>query len=115
MLIHDGVLSFMILIWLELITRTANLKYEIETPIYAGTKYGPLVSSEEEMDRHWNALDVSPGLIRLSDEYAVANGLPRSMRFPWDDSQGMYYLGAFHQMHCLVSIINMLQGSMRDN
>ena len=56
------------------------------------------------MDRLWNALDVSPGLIRIPDREAEQNGLPRSMRFPWDQSQGVYYLGAFHQMHCLVGL-----------
>ncbi|KAH8660812.1 hypothetical protein BGZ60DRAFT_381676, partial [Tricladium varicosporioides] len=55
-------------------------------------------------DKLWYQLDVSPGIIRLSDEYAKANGLPLSQRFPWDQSQGVYFLGAFHQMHCLKQI-----------
>ena len=82
---------------------TAHLVRNVTVPIYASTKYGPAISTPEELDDLWGALDVSLGLIRLPDEWAEGQGLPRSLRFPWDQSQGMYYLGAFHQMHCLVS------------
>lgn len=73
------------------------------TPIYASTEYGPAIGTVEERDRLWNALDISPGAVLLSDESAMNNGLPLSQRFPWDQSQGVYLLGAYHQIHCLVS------------
>ncbi|RDL32062.1 uncharacterized protein BP5553_09464 [Venustampulla echinocandica] len=86
----------------------AHLTRNVTTPIYASTQYGPSISTPEELDRLWGELDVSPGLIRISDKWADANGLPRSTRFPWDNTQGMYYLGAFHQMHCLKEIYTLI-------
>lgn len=62
------------------------------------------MGTQEDRDALWAALDISPGTIALSDGFAARNGLPRSQRFPWDKSKGIYILGAFHQMHCLVSL-----------
>lgn len=82
----------------------AGLVRNVSVPIYSSTEYGPAVGTQEERDALWGALDISPGTIALSDEYAAQNGLPRSQRFPWDESKGTYIIGAFHQMHCLVSL-----------
>ena len=80
----------------------AGLVRNVPVPIYSSTEYGPAVGTQEDRDVLWGALDISPGTIVLSDEYAAQNGLPRSQRFPWDRSKGIYIIGAFHQMHCLV-------------
>ena len=44
-------------------------------------------------------------IVALSDEWAAEHDLPRSVfRFPWDEgSKGIYYLKAYHGLHCLVS------------
>lgn len=80
----------------------AGLVRNVSVPIYSSTEYGPAVGTQEERDALWGALDISPGTIALSDDFAAQNGLPRSQRFPWDESKGIYIIGAFHQMHCLV-------------
>lgn len=80
----------------------AGLVRNVSVPIYSSTEYGPAVGTQEERDALWGALDISPGTIALSDDFAAQNGLPRSQRFPWDKSKGTYIIGAFHQMHCLV-------------
>lgn len=85
-------------------THWAGLIRNVSVPIYSSTEYGPAVGTQEERDALWGALDISPGTIALSDEFAAQNGLPRSQRFPWDQSKGIYILGAFHQMHCLIKI-----------
>ncbi|KAF6224524.1 hypothetical protein HO133_011101 [Letharia lupina] len=85
-------------------TRWAGLVRNVSVPIYSSTEYGPAVGTQEERDALWGALDISPGTIALSDEFAAQNGLPRSQRFPWDQSKGIYIIGAFHQMHCLIKI-----------
>jgi len=85
-------------------SKWAHLVRNVTTPIYSSTKYGPAYSTTEELDHLWDALDVSTGLVRISSDWALENGLPLSNKFPWDQSQGMYYLGAFHQIHCLKEI-----------
>jgi hypothetical protein len=42
--------------------------------------------------------------VQFSDEYAREHDLPRSARFPWDDSKGVYFIKALHEIHCLVSV-----------
>ena len=80
----------------------AGLVRNVSVPIYSSTEYGPAVGTQEERDALWGALDISPGTIALSDDFAAQNGLPLSQRFPWENSKGIYIIGAFHQMHCLV-------------
>ena len=87
----------------DLRMQPAGLVRNESVPIYSSTEYGPAVGTQEERDALWGALDISPGTIALSDEFAAQNGLPRSQRFPWDETKGTYIIGAFHQMHCLVS------------
>lgn len=68
------------------------------------TEYGPAIGTSEDRDRLWAAIDISPGVLAFPDTYARMHGLPRSQRFPWDQEQGVYLLGAYHSIHCLVSI-----------
>lgn len=69
-------------------------------------------NASQFMDRHhktktdqaWNSIDFSAGMIAIDDKEAAELGLPRSQRFPWDDSKGIYLLNAYHNLHCLVGI-----------
>lgn len=54
-------------------------------------------------DTSWANLDIDSGVIALSDDYVTSNGLPEAMRFPWDDTKGVYFVNAHHNLHCLVS------------
>ncbi|MCJ1308626.1 hypothetical protein MMC25_002279 [Agyrium rufum] len=65
--------------------------------------------SHVESQSEWNAVweektDYSPGIIALDDSYAKSMGLPRSQRFPWDKSKGIYVLNAYHNLHCVKTI-----------
>ncbi len=51
----------------------------------------------------WEDLSGDPGVVALSDEWALEKGLPKALRFPWDQSKGVYLLQGFHNLHCLVS------------
>lgn len=50
----------------------------------------------------WDAIDTSPVVVALSDDYALSHGLELSVRFPWDPNKGIYHVKAFHHLHCLV-------------
>ncbi|KUJ09337.1 uncharacterized protein LY89DRAFT_690382 [Mollisia scopiformis] len=55
-------------------------------------------------DAEWEALDTTPGTITLPDEFAQNHGIRTGMRFPWDESQGLYVIKGFHNLHCLKAI-----------
>lgn len=45
------------------------------------------------------------GFLALDEDYAIAQGLPHSQRWPWDLSKGVYIMTSSHELHCVVSII----------
>jgi hypothetical protein len=59
--------------------------------------------NDTEEDELWEKTIYDAGNIALDDEYAKAMGLPRSQRFPWDTSKGIYLINAYHNLHCVVS------------
>ena len=70
------------------------VEYEIHTD-YSG-------SNSTLADQLWEAIDSSPIVVALTDEWATAHDLETSARFPWDDAKGIYHVKAFHHLHCLV-------------
>lgn len=50
----------------------------------------------------WNSLRTEHGMVALSNNFTDSRGLPRGATFPWDTSKGVYFLQAFHTLHCLV-------------
>ena len=50
---------------------TAKLTRSISTTAYASTEYGPEIGTEADRNRLWNALDISTGLVLLSDEFVI--------------------------------------------
>jgi hypothetical protein len=54
----------------------------------------------------WANIVVDRGTILVDNETVSRLGLDEQARnFPWETSKRVYYLNAFHQLHCLVSII----------
>lgn len=49
------------------------------------------------------------GWVALEDMHSESIGLPHSVRWPWDDSKGIYILSAAHEIHCVVSFCEMHQ------
>ena len=56
----------------------------------------------ESTEEAWENLRYDVGSIALSDEYVKSTGLPIAQRFPWDESKGLYFISAYHSIHCLV-------------
>ncbi|MCJ1245558.1 hypothetical protein MMC30_002762 [Trapelia coarctata] len=82
-------------------TRYAGLLRDIAIPFTADTVYSS--SNRTIADAAWNSadLDTDTGLIALEYAWASSRGLPKSQRFPWDESKGLYVLNGFYNMHCL--------------
>ena len=80
---------------------TGGVAYDVPNVYQSHTDWWG--ENETLADELWEGIDVSPLTVALTDEWASEHGLERSeSRFPWDDSKGLYYLKAFHGLHCLV-------------
>lgn len=75
-----------------------------DTPVTYHPHTGYSSSNTTLADSLWEALDSSPIIVALSDSYAQSRGLSLSVRFPWDNTKGIYHIKAFHHMHCLVRV-----------
>lgn len=80
---------------------TANLVYDTTRVFHYHNDYwGP---NETVSDQLWDQVDTSPVMVTLSQDYIQEHNLPPSIPFPWDQSRSLYYIKAFHTLHCLVS------------
>ena len=80
-----------------------GLGYDTPTIYRARTEWWS--ENETLANELWDNLDTSPMALALSDDYAKTHNLPLASRFPWDDEKGTYFVKAFHQLHCLVSLL----------
>ncbi|KAF2763636.1 hypothetical protein EJ03DRAFT_379256 [Teratosphaeria nubilosa] len=55
-------------------------------------------------DQLWLDINVDDGMIALDDSDVAKWNLPRSQRFPWDTTKGIYLLQGHHNLHCARSI-----------
>ena len=79
------------------------MSHEVPVPYHSHTEWWG--ENETRADELWENLDISPLTVALTDDWAVEHGLDISeARFPWDDDKGVYYLKAFHGLHCLVCL-----------
>ena len=53
----------------------------------------------------WDSIRPSHGFIAMDEEWAFQRDWPESMRLPSDRSKRVYLLEAYHQIHCLVSVL----------
>jgi hypothetical protein len=80
----------------------AGLQREIPIAIHADTEYTQKnVTAITEL---WQKLSGDPGVVALPDSFVEEKHLPRAMRFPWDETRGVYLLAGFHNLHCLVRL-----------
>ncbi|TGO26868.1 hypothetical protein BPAE_0051g00030 [Botrytis paeoniae] len=69
----------------------------------AVSRYDYMSNNDTLQDEMWDGIDTSPLVVALDDEWATEHQLPLSVfRFPWDpEAKGIYFLKAFHGLHCL--------------
>lgn len=76
-----------------------------DTPVIYQSSTDYWGENETLADELWNGVDTDPLVVALSDDYAQQHDLEMSGRFPWDDEKGIYFLKAFHNLHCLASLL----------
>ena len=89
----------------SLMGKSAYTGLSLDTPSthYHHTDYWS--TNQTLADELWESIDTDPMVVALSDDFADAHDLPRSDRFPWDETKGRYFVKVFHQLHCLVKFL----------
>ena len=83
------------------LTKYVSVPYTLEGPY-------SLAKNRARTDKLWSEIDIDSGVIALPDSYVSEKGLPEAMRFPWDNSKGIYFVNAYHNLHCLVRVCQKL-------
>ncbi len=78
------------------LARDQSIEYAWWTP------YSSVNGSDAEAHRLWEAIDIDTGVLAIPDAWARDHDLPLAVRFPWDDTKGLYLVAAYHNLHCLV-------------
>ncbi|KAL9089358.1 MAG: hypothetical protein Q9159_002574 [Coniocarpon cinnabarinum] len=84
---------------LEIVERRNHPHHAAGNPFH----YGGLYDSENDTatNEAWDALPIDYGSVAIDHDVAQSYGLPRAQNFPWDEFKGLYFLNAFHGVHCL--------------
>lgn len=81
--------------------RKAGLRKTQELPQHHNTDWWGL--NETLSEQLWATIKTEQGMVALPNDFTDAKGLPRGVAFPWDTSKSVYFVQAYHTLHCLVS------------
>ncbi|KAI1778522.1 hypothetical protein F4818DRAFT_438682 [Hypoxylon cercidicola] len=59
---------------------------------------------DDVRDHLWDRLDIDSGLVAVPKSWAKEKGLPEGTTFPWNTDKSLYFVNAFHSMHCIKSV-----------
>lgn len=79
----------------------AGLK-EGEVDVFWNQKGAYTDSDDDVRDRLWDSLDFDPGVVAVPKLWAAEKGLDEGATFPWDSSKSLYFVNAYHSLHCIV-------------
>jgi len=52
-------------------------------------------------DHEWDKINHDNGLVAVDKEWATSKGLALGSAWPWDTSKTIYFVNAYHNLHCL--------------
>lgn len=55
-----------------------------------------------ERDRIWDKINYDSGIVAVPKQWAEQKGLALGVDLPWNTSKSMYFINAFHSLHCVV-------------
>ncbi|KAI1767160.1 hypothetical protein GGR53DRAFT_145534 [Hypoxylon sp. FL1150] len=55
-------------------------------------------------DHLWDRIDIDSGIVAVSKTWAKEKGLPEGTTFPWDTDKSLYFVNAYHNLHCLKNV-----------
>ena len=84
----------------------ANLDRDVLTPFRDDTMFAS--HNRTIADIAWDSWVMDPGIAALSHEWVKQKVLPQAQHWPWDGNKGVYLLNGFHNLHCLVSSLQIV-------
>lgn len=54
-------------------------------------------------DSLWEPVGEASGTVAVAKTWAAEKGLPPGREVPWNGSQSLYAINAYHSLHCIVS------------
>lgn len=63
---------------------------------------------DDVRDHLWDQIDIDSGIVAVPKIWAKEKGLPEGTTFPWDTDKSLYFVNAYHSLHCLVSSVDLL-------
>ncbi|KAI1656809.1 hypothetical protein F4813DRAFT_112011 [Daldinia decipiens] len=84
-------------------TKYAGLK-EGEIDVFWNQKGAYTDPDDDVRDRLWDSLDFDPGVVAVPKLWAVEKGLDEGATFPWDSSKSLYFVNAYHSLHCIKQV-----------
>ncbi|KAI1807016.1 hypothetical protein F4811DRAFT_550245 [Daldinia bambusicola] len=84
-------------------TKYAGLK-EGEIDVFWNQKGAYTDPDDEVRDRLWDSLDFDPGVVAVPKSWAAEKGLDEAATFPWDSSKSLYFVNAYHSLHCIKQV-----------
>lgn len=62
------------------------------------------------VDELWDDILPAHGIVAVDYRWAAERRMPATMSLPSDPSKGVYVIDAYHQLHCLVSVVFLYTG-----
>lgn len=59
---------------------------------------------ENQADAAWASINTGVGMVALEKDWAFVHGLPPSKEYPPDPAKSVFYVAAYHSLHCLVRL-----------
>ncbi|PQE29660.1 cytochrome p450 protein [Rutstroemia sp. NJR-2017a BBW] len=53
-------------------------------------------------DHLWDAINHDSGIVAVPETWAAEKGLPMGSTFPWNPTKKIYFVNAFHGLHCVI-------------
>jgi len=83
-------------------SKYADLAWDLNIPFEWATDYAN--PNLTESGALWDAIMFDVGFVALPYEWTDSVDLPRAQEFPWDRTQGLYVINAYHALHCLKNV-----------
>ncbi|KAI6090600.1 hypothetical protein F4821DRAFT_20904 [Hypoxylon rubiginosum] len=59
---------------------------------------------DDVRDHLWDQIDIDSGIVAVPKIWAKEKGLPEGTTFPWDTDKSLYFVNAYHSLHCLKNV-----------
>ncbi|KAI1084208.1 hypothetical protein F5B20DRAFT_576348 [Whalleya microplaca] len=84
-------------------SKYAGLK-EGDVEVFWNQSSGYTDTDDDVRDHLWDRLDIDSGIVAVPKLWAKEKGLSEGTTFPWDTDKSLYFVNAYHSLHCLKNV-----------